>query len=167
MSEETKADEKAKADEIERLINKPAEFTIGSKKVFVEAQPPGAVTCIIRHLIEKAKRIDLDILKKYTKDKIKDKDKVDEMQAESIYDLLSEKIAKDAQEDLVLFQMILTPAEIWAKRRGNLAKSDYPVTVKDLEWDTPEKMLLDMFLEWSARNPRFERQKKTLEMASK
>ena len=51
-------------NEPERLINKPAKFTIGSKQVRVEAQPAGAVTCIIKRLIEKAKMIDLEIMKK-------------------------------------------------------------------------------------------------------
>jgi len=134
----------------EQLINQPAEFKIGEKTVFVEALPAGAVTIIIKKMIAKTETVDLDMLQQISKEK---KDK-------SIYDLFKERIDKSIKQNLNIFQMILTPAAKWKEKRGNLKEADYPVTNEDLEWNTTDQLLLKIFEEWLARNPRFALEKK-------
>lgn len=161
--EETKQD----TDELERLINKPKKYKIGEKIVYVEAHPPGAVTCIIRHIIEKAKRVDIDIMKQVLSVKADNKDKKKNAEIDTIYELLSQKIQEDSIEDFKLFQLILTPTKTWTETKGNFELNGFPISTDELEWNATENQLLDIFMEWTKRNPRFDRQKKILSLASR
>jgi len=145
------------SDEVEKLLNQPKEFKIGDKTVYVEAQPPGVVTLIIKKLIEKAKVVDLEILKQMT-------EKAD---VDSIYALFERRLDEAAGKDFEIFQMMLTPAEVWRVKKGKVSAEDYPVTREELEWNATELMLGDIFDEWTARNPRFEIQKKMINLTAK
>ncbi len=144
------------SEEVDRLINQPREFTIGDKTVTVEALPAGAVTLIITKIIEKISTVDLEVLKESTKKK---------GGAESLYDLFAKRLQKAMVKDFEIYQMILTPAATWAAKRGNLKPEDYPVTLQELEWETPEAVLGEIFDEWLVRNPRFAIQKKMVNLA--
>jgi len=144
-------------EDVEKLLNKPKEFKIGDKTVYVEAQPPGAVTLIIKKLIEKAKVVDLEILKQMT----------DEADVDSIYALFEKRLDEAAGKDFEIFQMMLTPAEVWKEKRASVGENDYPVSKDDLEWNATELMLSEIFDEWMARNPRFEIQKKMINLTAK
>lgn len=143
------------SEETERLINQPREFTIGGKTVAVEAHPAGAVTIIIRKIIEKIRTVDLELLKTATTEG-----------ADSIYDLFEKRLAEAMAKDYAIYQLILTPAAVWCRTRGNLKKSDLPVTLQELEWETSEAVLGEIFDEWLARNPRFSIQKKMVSLAA-
>ena len=143
-------------EQMERLLNQPREFKIGSKIVTVEALPPGAVTLIITRIIEKIRTVDLELLKKA----------VDQGSAENLYDLFEKRLKEAMERDYSIFQMILTPADTWRRTRGNLKKADFPITMEELEWDAPELILGEIFDEWVARNPRFAIQKKIVSLAA-
>ncbi|HOX87906.1 MAG TPA: hypothetical protein PKY55_15105 [bacterium] len=143
------------SEEIERLLNQPREFRIGEKTVTVEALPPGAVTLIIVRILDKIKKIDLEMLKEATK----------ESQVESLYDLFEKRLQEAIVRDYEIFQAILTPAETWRRTKGNLKKTDYPVTLEELQWAAPELLLGEIFDEFIARNPRFAIQKKMVNLA--
>lgn len=143
------------SEEIERLLNQPREFRIGEKTVTVEALPPGAVTIIIMRILDKIKKIDLEMLKEATK----------ESQVESLYDLFEKRLQEAMVRDYEIFQAILTPAETWRRTKGNLKKADYPVTLAELQWAAPELLLGEIFDEFIARNPRFAIQKKMVNLA--
>lgn len=138
-----------------QLLNQPREFRIGCKTVTVESLPAGAVTLIITRIIEKIRTVDLEVLKEGA-----------EGGAESIYDLFAKRLQKSVVKDLEIYQLILTPAEVWRRTKGNLKKSDYPVTLQELEWEAPEALLGEIFDEWLARNPRFAIQKKMVNLAA-
>lgn len=57
------------------------------------------------------------------------------------------------------------PAETWRRTKGNLKKTDYPVTLEELQWAAPELLLGEIFDEFIARNPRFAIQKKMVNLA--
>ncbi len=143
------------SEEIERLLNQPREFRIGEKTVTVEALPPGAVTLIIVRILDKIKKIDLEMLKEATK----------ESQVESLYDLFEKRLQEAMVRDYEIFQAILTPAETWRRTKGNLKKTDYSVTLEELQWAAPELLLGEIFDEFIARNPRFAIQKKMVNLA--
>ncbi|HOT98869.1 MAG TPA: hypothetical protein PKZ83_17235 [bacterium] len=143
-------------EEVDRLLNQPREFKIGNKTLTVEALPPGAVTLIIMRIIDKIKTVDLEMLKNAVADG----------KAESIYDLFGTRLVEAMARDYQIFQMILTPAETWRRTRGKLKKTDFPVTIEELEWDAPELMLGEILDEWLARNPRFAIQKKMVNLAA-
>jgi len=146
--------------EVDRLVNVPATFDIGSKTVKVEALPAGAVTQIYKHRIAKAKRVDLDLLKKEAN---KGKESGEE-QLDTIYDLLEKRLVTDSYEDYQLIRLMLIPAKVWTEKRGNFEKTDFPIAIEELEWQATELQLIQIIDEWTKRNPRFERQKKILEM---
>ncbi len=148
------------SEEVDRLLNQPREFKIGSKTVTVEALPPGAVTLIIMKIIEKIRTVDLELLKNTVSDsKVK-------ARVESIYDLFKTRLTEAMACDYQIFQLILTPAEIWKRTRGQLKDTDFPISIEELEWEAPELMLGEIFDEWIARNPRFAIQKKMVSLAS-
>ena len=154
MNEEIKP--AAQETTLAQLINQPREFKVGNKTLTVEAQPAGAVTLIITKIIEKISTVDLEVLKESTKKK---------GGAESLYDLFAKRLQRAMVKDFEIYQMILTPAATWAAKRGNLKPEDYPVTLQELEWETPEAVLGEIFDEWLARNPRFAIQKKMVNLA--
>jgi hypothetical protein len=143
-------------EELERLLNQPKEYTIAGKTVTIEALPPGAVTIIIMKIIEKIKTVDLDLLK----------GTVDAGKIEAIYDLFEKRLKEAITRDYQIFQLMLTPAETWRRTKGNFKKTDFPITLEELEWETPELLLGEIFDEWIARNPRFAIQKKMVNLAS-
>lgn len=148
----------AEEKEINRLINKPAEFEINSKKVFVEALPAGAVTVIIQKLIDKIRQIDFETVGKAAKGK----DDID-----VLYETLMKRMKIDVDADLAIYRLMLIPAKLWADKRGNFAETDYTISIEELQWNATEQQLMEIFDEWIARNPRFERQKKMMMMMSK
>jgi len=147
------------SEEVERLINQPREFRIGEKTVAVEALPAGAVTIIIKKIISKIRTVDLELLKNAARTGEKGG-------AESLYDLFEKRLTEAMAKDYEIFQLILTPAETWRRTRGNLKKTDLPVTQEELQWEVPEAVLGEIFDEWSARNPRFDIQKKMVGLAA-
>ena len=51
-------------------------------------------------------------------------------------------------------------------RYGLEEDDDYTVSLDELEWDATEEQLGQIFDEWTARNPRFERQKKMISVTA-
>ena len=156
MNEEIKP--AAQETTLAQLINQPREFKVGNKTLTVEAQPAGAVTLIITKIIEKIRTVDLEILQESVRGK-------GTGGAESLYELFAKRLQSAMVKDFEIYQMILTPAATWAAKRGNLKPEDYPVTLQELEWETPEAVLGEIFDEWLARNPRFAIQKKMVNLA--
>ncbi len=146
------------SEEIERLLNQPREFRIGEKTVTVEALPPGAVTLIIVRILDKIKKIDLEMLKEATGSK-------KGPNVESLYELFENRLREASIRDYEIFQLILTPAETWRRTKGVFKANDYPVSLKEIEWEAPELLLGEIFDEFIARNPRFAIQKKMVNMA--
>ena len=166
------ADEK----EVERLINKPAEFEINGKKVSVEALPAGAVTIILQKLIDKVQQIDAETMSKIHSEKKKteqkkqseaEKAEMAAKQVAALYDTLTKRMRSDVDADLAIYRLMLVPAKLWTDKRGNFADTDYTISLEELQWNATEQQLVQIFDEWTARNPRFERQKKTMMMMSK
>ena len=137
----------------EQLFNQPKEFKIGEKTVLVVSQPPGAVTLIILAMVEKIKGVDLDVIKAAASE---------EKPADigTIYEVFEQRLKTASAKDFRIFQMILTSPETWRRTKGSLKKTDYPVTEDEIEWGATDAMLMEIFDEWVARNPRFELQKK-------
>jgi hypothetical protein len=142
-------------EKLERLINSPKEFIVNGKKVTVESHPPGAVTMIIKKLVEKMQKIDLAIVK----------EKLQDAEAETFYDLFYERLDKAEEYDLEIFQLMLTPAAKWREKKGVFTEKDFPISIDELQWDTNESTLGEIFDEWAARNPRFAIQKKMANIA--
>jgi len=146
--------------EINQLVNKPEPFIINEKTVFVECHPLGAVSLIIAKLIEKAKfkdKKEFAILNKPKDEKIvRD---IDQEYAD-LSDLLFGNDALDAE----IVQLMVTPAKKWAEKHGQFETNDFPVSIEDINWYASEEMILKIVTEWQARNPRFDRQKKMLNL---
>lgn len=144
--------------ESERLTNKPAKWTIGTKTVQVESLPAGAIVQI------------LEEIKKRTK--LASPEKAIELMGsgkdinvfiKEFRDLVKEDLLTEVENDWELYRLILIPADIWRKTRGDFSEfkdEDYPVTQDDIEWNATEDLLLDIWTEFWKRNARFDRQKK-------
>lgn len=155
--------------EIEQLVNKPKEFTINEKKVFVEAHPLAAVSLIFQKLINKAKSTDTAKAEFSAKtDKTKQpnilRQEKEELSIEETYSDLSKLLFGNDKLDAEILQMMLVSSKKWGDKRGNFDENDYPVSLEDIKWYLSEETALEIIEEWQARNPRFERQKKMLNL---